>query len=591
MNFLSAEVVSLLKSAGVGGEIEFTKPPNMEMGDLAFACFNIAKERKMSPVEAAKELELKIKETSENTIIDDAKAVGPYLNFYFNPQKIAKKVFTEIKKADKKFGCCDIGKNKKILVEFAHPNTHKMFHIGHLRNIITGETVSRIFDNAGFKVKRVNYQGDVGMHIAKCLYGISRIQNSTPDAGSPLLAKKFKTPCRRHVRLWRKDLKSIEEKMKFLGQAYAAGSKAFDENEEAKKEIIELNEKIYSGDKAIKKLYHETRKWSLKYFDKIYKRVNTKFDRLYFESETFKRGKEIVLEFLKKGIFKESDGAIIFEGSKYGLHDRVFVNGKGFPTYEAKDLALAELQFKENGPDKIFHVVAKEQSEYFKVMFKALEFTLPKSKDKEKHLVYGWVSLKEGKMSSRSGQVVLGEWLLDEAEKKIFTIIKDREIKNKEAVVKKIALAAVKYSMLKTGVGNDMIFDINESISLTGDSGPYLLYICARVKSILKKSGKNKTEKIIAPNKIELAEKKLLLSLARFPEAAAEAAAEDSCDPSKIAKYLFELAREFNDFYQECPVLKAEKETQAFRLSLIKSVGETMAKGLNLLGIETVEEM
>ncbi len=558
---IKIEIERLLKKAGVTGLVNFTIPPNPEMGDLAFACFGLAKEWKKSPLDCAREIVEKLKNLETGGLIEKIEAIGPYANFYLNAQELAKIVLSEKKQKI-------IKKKEKIMVEFAHPNTHKPVHIGHLRTMTTGESMVRLFENQGHRVVRANYQGDVGMHIAKCLWGILQVPNYQTEISK---------------------LKTTSERAKFLGVVYANGGKAFESSEQVKKEIEALNAKIYSKDKSLVGLYKKTRKWSLDYFDYIYKRVGIKkFDRLYFESETFELGKKIVIEGIKSGIFKKSEGAVIFEGSKYGLHDRVFINSKGLPTYEAKDQALARMQFKEYNPARILHVVAKEQTEYFKVIFKALEFTLPESKGREEHLVYGWVSLKEGKMSSRTGNVVLAEWLLDEAEKKIAEVMLARKIKDKDKVIAKIAVAAVKYFILKTGTENDIVFDVNEAISLTGSSGPYLLYIVARINSILKKS-KISNFKFQISNSVEPVEKKLLLELLKFEETIK--IATDSEDPSQIARYLFDLAQAFNNFYQTCPVLGAEETVLNFRFQLIKKVKETMEKGLDLLGIETVEEM
>ncbi len=613
MSLIKAEIIKILNKAGVKGEFELVVPPKSEMGDFSFACFELAKAEKKNPVEVAKEIVKTVGAGRDLPvqILEKITAIGPYVNFYLNSAAIAEVVLKEVK--DKNFGKSKIGDKKKIMVEFAHPNTHKAFHIGHLRNAITGESMVRILENAGYKVVRANYQGDVGMHIAKCLWGIwhNNFCHSEERSDEESLSQKMLR--QRSLAAARDDkLETIDDKVKFLGEAYVRGSTAFEEDEKVKEEIIEINDKIYSQDKSIKELYKTTRKWSLAYFDKIYKRLGTRFDRLYFESETFKKGKEIVLKFLSKGVFIVGEGgAIVFEGSKYGLHDRVFVNSKGFPTYEAKDLALAELQFKEYKPEMILHLVAKEQTEYFKVMFKSLEFTFPKSKEREKHLEYGWVSLKEGKMSSRTGQVVLGEWLLDEVKNKIAEIMKDNKFSDKEKVIEKIAIAAVKYSMLKTGVRNDIKFDFNESISLTGDSGPYLLYIVARINSILAKSQnvdchseprlsrgeealpqktlRQRSLAVARDDKKTLLEKSLLLHLSEFSTITKLAA--ESFDPSKIAKYLLDLAQKFNEFYSQCPILQAEEETQKFRLRLIKEVRQVMERGLYLLGIETVKEM
>ena len=544
---------------------DFTAAPKNIDADLALPCFDLAQRLKKNPLEIAREIAC-----FNSEIIEKTEANGPYINFWFRDAFLVEAAFNKIARTDKP---------DKIMVEFAHPNTHKAFHIGHLRNIITGESICRILEFAGHQVIRANYQGDVGLHIAKALWGIEQMKDECEQAQQ----------------------KSLDERIKFLGKAYALGGQMFEKDDSVKKEINKLNAKIYEKNKSIWDVYEITRNWSLEYFNKIYRRLNTKFVRLYFESEVFERGKELTLEYLKKKDFKKSQGAIIFEGEKYGLHSRVFVNSAGFPTYEAKDLALAETQLKEFEPKKIIHVVGKEQSDYFKVLFKALEFVLPESKDKEEHLAYGWVTLKSGKMSSRTGQVVLGEWLLDEIEKKISEVMFKSELENKDDVVKKVSLAAVKYAMLKIGVDHDMVFDIDESISVDGDSGPYLLYIVARVRSVLEKheamkhgsieaiKHKAKGEKSKTNFAFQNAERKLLFEVANFGEAVEKAGQE--LDPSRIAKYLFDLAQGFNSFYHDCPILKADNEVKVFRLSLIKKVGETMEQGLALLGIETVDKM
>jgi arginyl-tRNA synthetase len=375
---------------------------------------------------------------------------------------------------------------KTIMVEFAHPNTHKAFHIGHLRNITTGECIVRLLESQGYTVIRANYQGDVGMHIAKCLYGIMNFQFSIfqPKADS-LLANNLQTL---------DDVRklSINEKVEFLGKAYAAGSKAYEESDEAKNKIGEINKLIYAKDEAVYPLYLETRLWSLEYFETIYKRVGTSYDRYYFESEAYELGKKTVIAGLQKGIFLESDQAVIFPGDKFGLHKRVFITGEGNPTYEAKDMGLAPLQFGEYHPDIIIHCVGPEQAGYFQVVFEALAQLYPVTRGREYHLIYGWVRLKDGKMSSRSGNVILGEWLLDEAKKEIKLILESSTTKDIKIdindVSEKAAVAAVKYSFLKTGLTSETVFDLKEAVNLNGDSGVYLLYTYARCKSVLRKA-------------------------------------------------------------------------------------------------------
>jgi len=541
---------------------DFTNPPNSNLGDLALPCFNFAKELKSGPVEVA---QLIATGMAKSKLISSCVAAGPYVNFFIRDEYLVKQLQAEVL-ADEKFGQAKKRK-EKLMVEFAHPNTHKAFHIGHLRNAITGESLVRILQNAGYTVVRANYQGDVGLHIAKALWGIKQLAGEYEAIQKADLARR----------------------VEFLGKAYAFGSQNFEKDEKIQAEVYKLNEKVYENSADIQEIYKTTRAWSLDYFDHIYKRIDTHFDRFYFESEVHARGKEIVEKFVKKGVFQESEGAIIFPGEKVGLHNRVFITGKGAPTYEAKDTALAELQFNEFNPQKVIHVVGKEQTEYFRVLFKALESVFPKMKDREFHLAYGWVSLKHGKMSSRTGQVVLGEWLLDEVAKKVQEIMKDSLIKDKGITVDAVALAAVKYALLKVGVKIDLAFDINESVSLSGDSGPYLLYINARINSILAKFSGKIIGRKSAVEKLHPRERKLLMTLFEFKVVTQQAAEE--LDPSLIARYLFVLAQEFNGFYTECPVLQATDNLKIWRLQVITAVQLVMSRGLNLLGIPIVEKM
>jgi len=566
------DIRKILLESGVSGPVDLTTPPNPEMGDFSFGCFALAKERKQKPNEIAVSIALKIKNLKLE-IFDNVEAVGPYVNFFINPQALANMFFSSVSSL---FKPLTIGKGKKYLVEFGCPNPLKTFHLGHLKNLITGESIARILENAGYDIVRVNYQGDVGMHVAKAMWAIekelTRVRNQKHEP--------------------------LERRLKLLGELYAQGAKAFEEDEVSKKEIVAMNRRVYQKDQKIQEIYRLTVDWSLEYFDQIYKKLSTKFDRLYMESEVFGPGEQIVKKYLKKGIFKESNGAVIYEGSKHGLHDRVFINSEGLPTYEAKDIGLADAHFKDHKPDRIIHVVGKEQTEYFKVVFKAIGDIWSKREKKEFHLPGGFLQLKEGKMSSRKGNVISGDQLLELVITKVGEIMKERDLPNKENVVPKVAVAAIKHSILKVSVSSDVSFDMKSSISTEGDSGPYLLYIVARINSILKKINKQphptSTRKAglrrVGNIAIALSEKKLLLKLAQFPQVTLSAA--ETLDPSCITQYLFDLAQTFNAFYQECPVLQEENsQIQEFRLELIQRVSQAMGSGLWLLGIETVDQM
>jgi arginyl-tRNA synthetase len=347
---------------------------------------------------------------------------------------------------------------------------------------------------------------------------------------------------------------------------------------------------IYNQDPKIQSLWKETVGWSLEYFDQIYKRVGTHFDKLYFESECYKRGTVVTNDALKKGILEKSQGAVVFNGKKYGLDTRVFINSLGFPTYEGKELALAEKEFSDFGEiDKCIHVVTPEQTSFFKITFKVEELLDEKKyKNKQYHLIYEWVKLKDGKMSSREGNIIEGNWLIDQIKEKI-----QKQFKTDEETLEKIAVASAKYSFLKNSTQTVIAFDIDESISLEGNSGPYLLYTYVRCQSVLKKvqSLKLKVQNESSKFKVKISpeEKEILRQIVHFPETVNQAAV--SFSPNTIATFIFELAQKYNLFYQKNPILKADVETKNFRLFLTTAVANILKKGLYLLGIETVEKM
>jgi arginyl-tRNA synthetase len=548
---------------GVGEDInpDIKSPSSPEFGDYSSSVsLKLSRHLMKSPMAIAEELK---KNISENDAISKVDIVAPgFINFWVNKDyfvNLAKKI------SDDKFEFPEfhLGKNKKIMIEFAHPNTHKLFHIGHLRNISTGESMVRIYEAVGNKVIRTNYQGDVGLHIAKCLYGI------------------------RHSKTDYKKLESLKEKIVFIGKMYTEGTKAYEEDKKAKEEILLINKMIYDQSPEIMDLWLETRKWSLEYYDEVYKRVFSHFDRLYFESEVTKRGLEITQEIFKKGILEKSQGAVVFNGKKYGLDTRVFINSLGFPTYEGKEMGLAEKEFSDFGElDKNIHVVTPEQTSFFKITFKVEELIDEKKfKNKQYHLAYEWVKLKEGKMSSRVGNIIEANWLIDQIKNKILA-----KFKCDDATAETLAVAATKYSFLKTSTQTIVHFDIDESIAVEGNSAPYLIYTFVRCQSVLKKEALGDLKSgNFDKSKMNNDELDLLRKFQQFNEVVAEAARNFS--PSLIATYLYELASNFNVFYQKNPILKADEETKRLRLLLTQATANILRKGLDLLGIKTVEKM
>ncbi|QQG44648.1 MAG: arginine--tRNA ligase [Candidatus Roizmanbacteria bacterium] len=551
-----------LAKMGIEEKPDLEHPANSDFGDYSSSiALKISKNLKKNPMDVAEEI---VKNLESNDLIEKAEVLKPgFINFWITPSYLFS-LNKDLAQGKIEYFPYSLGKIKKIMVEYAHPNPLKLFHIGHLRTLFIGESIARIFEALGNKVVRANYEGDIGLHVAKCLW---RLKQIIKEKGDVIFAQM-----------------TLREKISFLGKAYSEGNKVYEEGGKGKEEIIEVNRMIYENNSEIIPLWEETRELSLNYFNEIYKRAYTQFDRLYFESEMHKRGVEISQQALEKGILEESEGAIVFNGKKYGIDTRVFINALGLPTYEGKELALAEMEFSEFGElDKCIHVVGPEQSSFFKVTFKVEEILNPeKYRGKQMHLDYGWVTLKSGKMSSRQGNVIEGEWLLNKSKEVIVN-----SYKCEEKTAESLAIAAVKYSYLKNGLKSNIAFDFDESISLEGNSGPYLIYTYVRCQSVLAKTSCSNDGIII--KSISKEEKDLLRSFYQFTEVVEKAGI--SFSPHLIATYLFDLAQKFNIFYQKHQILKADDETKNFRLLLTKATAQVIKNGLYLLGIETVEKM
>jgi arginyl-tRNA synthetase len=508
----------------------------------------LAKQINKNPREVA---EL-IKEKINNKLFVKIEVAGPgFINFF-----VADKIFTDnLKNVDRNYGKNGELKNQKIIIDYTDPNPFKEFHIGHLMQNAIGESLSRIFEQEGARLKRVCYQGDVGMHVAKAIWG-----------------------------------KMNNEAMSW-GQAYAFGATAFEEKEESKKEITELNKKIFErSDKQVNKLYDEGKKESLKHFDEIYKKLGTKFDYFIFESQVMDIGKKIVLDGLKEGIFETGEnGAIVLKGEKFGLHTRVFINSEGLPTYEAKDLGLAKVKYQKYKYDQSVVVTANEQNDYFKVMLCAMKQVDQKLAEKTGHISHGMLRFAEGKMSSRTGKIITGESLIEKVQELVKEKIKGRNLSEKEIseIAEVVSIGAIKYSILKQSIGSDIIYDFDKSISFDGDSGPYLQYAYTRAMSVLKKA---KAEKIKPsfkniPGEITELEKVIY----NFHDVVLKAGKE--YEPHFIVLYLTELAGEFNSYYAKNKIVDKMDKFSPYKIALTKAFMTVMENGLNLLGIKTLEKM
>lgn len=474
-----------------------------------------------------------IKEYLENHKPDEIEKVnlaGPgFINFYFKKDFWEKSLKEIIEKRDS-FGKSEHAKGFRVMVEHTDPNPFKEFHIGHLMTNVIGSSLSRIFEWNGALVKQSNYQGDVGLHVAKAVYRMRKGDD------------------------WK--------------IAYANGDRAYREDHEAKNEIEEINKKIYDkSDSEINEIYDRGLKESLEYFTMIYHSIDAKFDYYFFESETATIGKKIVEENIGK-VFEKSEGAIVFKGS----HTRVFINSQGLPTYEAKDLGNAKNKYDKYPYDFSVVVTGNEIKDYFKVVLEAMSKVLPDLAKKTKHLPHGMLRLPSGKMSSRTGDVITAESLIDMVKEKV---------KGDEA----IAIGAIKYMILRQAIGNDIIFDIEKSVSTEGDSGVYLQYAYARTNSLLAKAKDLNCQDVILTKKDARPVERLLY---RFPEVVARAGEEYA--PHYIVAYLTQLTSSFNNFYAHEQVIGDSSEAP-YRLAIVKAFNIVMKNGLTILGIPTPERM
>lgn len=542
--------------------VEITPSSNEKFGDFSS---NVALQQskfdegraKQTPLEIANKIVEKLPPLG---FVDEVTVTPPgFINFSLKKGALQKEVSQMLKEKGVNLAL----NKKKIMVEFTDPNPFKEFHIGHLYSNAVGEALCRLLEATGATVKRVNYQGDVGVHIAKAIWGMRK-----------LLAK-------RHKDLKAVGLEPPEARATFLGEAYALGAKEYDLDEAAKREIISLNKEIYEHPDGIEE-YVKGKKWSLEYFEEIYKRLGTTFAFYYFESEGGKIGMELVKEYQKKGVFVESDGAIIFPGEKYGLHNRVFINSQGLPTYEAKELGLAPKKYQDFAYDLSIIVTGNEINEYFKVLIGVLKKVRPELGEKTMHISHGMVRFAGGKLSSRLGNALSARVLLFEIKKRINQEFNDIDSQTAE----KVAVGAVKYALLKGSIGKDIQFSLEESISLDGNSGPYLQYTFARCLSVLAKGNLGDSVSFDDAGEPEIL---LLRALGKFKEVVAGSAS--SFSPNTLAKYLFDLAQRFNRIYNELPILKAPPPDRDRRLFLTRATADVLKKGLDLLGISAPEKM
>lgn len=538
----------------VSARIELTRPDE-QFGDFATnIALQLSKQLGKNPREIADQLAEKLRTNLAEKVSNVAVAGPGFLNITLTDTAL---VAGLQQTANKPLA------GKTVIAEYSDPNPFKPLHAGHLYTTLVGDTLARLVEHAGANVTRINYGGDVGLHVAKSMWAIIK------DLGGELPEKLQDTP--------------EVERPGWLGVRYVEGNNAYEDDEVAKAEIVAANKRVYElqanndHDSPFAQLYWTCRQWSYDYFATLYQQLQVvPFDRYLPESEVTALGFQTVQEQLAKGVFEQSDGAVIFDGEKVGQHKRVFINSEGLPTYETKDVGLSLTKWNDYHFDESIIITANEQAQYMQVVLAAIKQFAPEPAERTRHLTHGVVKLQGGiKMSSRKGNVVTALEILDAA----------REAGQESGTnpSEDTILAAVKYAFAKNRIGGDIAYDPKESIALEGNSGPYLQYAHARARSILAKAEQADTQL----EGLEPAERSLLRKITEYADVLDRAVAE--LMPHHICTYLYELAQTFNSFYENNRVI--DDPRQAIRLTLVKDYADTLKDGLELLGITAPERM
>lgn len=530
--------------------IELTRPDE-QFGDYATnVALQLAKQLGKNPIEVAETIKASLKHEA----VAEVNIAGPgFINLKLTDDALV--ALTEQKPAQALAG-------KTVVVEYSDPNPFKVLHAGHLYTSVVGDGIATLLETAGAEVHRVNFGGDVGLHVGKTMHVIlQRLGGEQPEK-----------------------LKEIAEaeRSEWLASAYVEGTQLYDDDDQAKASIVSLNKRVYqlhsSGDhdSPFAQIYWTTRQWSYDYFNAFYERIGTHFEKYYPESETAGLGLETVKQHTPE-VYQESDGAVVFKGEDHGLHTRVFINSEGLPTYEAKDVGLIMKKWEDYHFDKSVIITGNDIVEYMKVVLKSIEQFRPELVTATSHLTHGQVKLAGGvKMSSRKGNILRAVDVLDAATEA------NKKATNKDSP--ETALAAVKYAFLKSRMGGDIIYDPEESVALEGNSGPYLQYAHARACSILAKQS---AQSHIQQNELQPGERSLVRKIGEYSEVIDKATTE--LMPHHVCTYLYELAQVFNRFYEHNRVI--DDERQDLRLGLVQSYATTLKNGLSLLNIPAPERM
>ncbi len=542
MNEAIANVIKTLFNQDV--EVNVTRP-EPQFGDASTnVALQLAKPLGKNPREIAEEIAEKLRETGEYEAVDVA---GPgFINVTFGSGALLEQISRE--PSAPRLG-------ETIVIETNNPNPFKAMHIGHAFNAILGDTIANLLAVSGGKVYRVSYHGDVGLHVGKSMYALLRYAAGDFDKIEAI---------------------SGAERNSFMSKMYAEGSRAYKEDEAAKVEIHDLAEQSFEPKTALyTQIYNLCKAWSFEQIDHLVARLgNQPTVYRFLESDADHRGVGVVKKHVPD-VFQESDGALIFKGSEHGSFDNVFVGSNGRGLYAARDLGLMLLKNEQFHPDKSYIVTAEEQRDYFKGVIAAAGLVWPERKDVTVNISTGTVKLSTGKMSSRDGDVIEVAWLFDE----FAQAIRERGGEATDEIV----AGALRYQFLRVKIGGDVVFNIDDAVSLTGNTGSYLQYAHARARSILDKSNTS----FVRPTVVKQEDRALVRKLGEYHEIVTRAT--EQLEPHHICNYLFELAQEFNRYYEKNQVIGSGSEQH--RLGLVALYVDTLKAGLAILGIHAPERL
>ena len=537
-------------------------PPDNRLGHYAFPCFRFAAQLRQAPAQIAAHLAQHFV-PAELTWLHKTEVKGGFLNFFIDPTHLADLTLPKILRGDY-FTSAKVVATQTIMVEFSQPNTHKIFHVGHTRNVCLGDALARMLRYLGHRVITANYIGDEGAHIAKCLWHLDRSGETLP----------------------------AEHRSEWLGRHYVlATQQLHKDNTEQQQQLSHILQQMETRHGKFHQLWQETRQYCLADFEAIYAWLGTKFDVCYYESEVTPQAKAILQKYIDRGTFTLSEGAYGAELGELGFF--MVLKSDGNTLYATKDLALAYRKFQQYPLDRSLYVVGAEQAHYFRQLFKTLELMGFGGQDKNTHLSYGLVRLQEGKMSSRRGNIVSFSMLQEQLSRELAPYLdKYRDswdAKLTAQTLHRLALGTIKYGMLQSDPQKEIVFDLPAWLRFDGNTGLYLMYACARINSIVTKATISAScEHLHLLG--EEAEQDLLYQLYRFNHAVHLAAT--ALKPSVLTTYLYTLAKTFSKYYSEHSVLQASsRQLSAARLALVSCCARILTQGLQLLGIEPPAQM